>query len=814
VPPGLIDSSSGSSGDCREPIISDEMSRSTPRRRWLPLVPATVAAAGMWLWLLLGWGGPTVTRWADDIGCGVFSAVAAASMLSTARRQPPSMRRTWLMVGIGCVLWTLGEVAWCIYDLTDPGSVPIPSVADVGFLLLPVFGVVGLWQLPSQRETPIRRVLDAVLVGGSALLIWWVTVLDQMRQTLHGQPAGLTVTVAYPVLDVLLLTTAVLVAARAGLSRPRLLVLGSGLAVLTVADSMFAWLTASGGYASGAATDAAYMAAFALIAIAPFMRVERRQVAAVSDVGRFDRRRGIVTFVPFALAVGATLMRRLVGDDVGALPLVLWTLLAGCLLARQYLVIRENHDLVEELIAQRDQLRRSASSDSLTGLANRSALMEILERQLYDARHERLTVALLDINDFKLINDSHGHDTGDAVLVEIASRLRRTVRAEDLVARLGGDEFAVVARDIDDDGTALAERLQAAFVEPVRVGSRRFKVRASVGVIVASDTDHDAHTLLAHADVAMYQAKDGKDRSPASSVLLTGPRRLEAAKRLRLREEIGQPSLDQFSVAYQPVVDLATGRIRGVEALLRWTHPELGAVSPTYFIPLAEQAGSVALLGEHVLRTAAADLARLREVRPGYRLAAGINVSPVQLTDPELVGRIESLRCEFGLDASQFVLEVTEEALVEDLEVVASTIQTLVECGYSVAVDDFGTGYSSLRYLQRFMLDVLKIERTFVATMTAGARGATLVQSVIQMSAALDLQVIAEGIETIDQLRLLQTMNCELGQGFLFSPPTTYDQIESLIATGHVYPVGAGDEAPLLPEQRATFDRSLRIEHG
>jgi diguanylate cyclase (GGDEF)-like protein len=772
--------------------------------RWLRLAPAAGASVLMWLWLHGGWGGAAVTRWADDVGCGVFSAAAAAALLLTVRRQPPAIRPTWLLLGIGCAVWTLGEAVWCVYELGLHRDVPTPSAADVGFLLLPVFAVVGLWRLPGHRDTSGRRLLDTVLVGGAALLIFWETVIDQMRQHLAGASIGLFVTLAYPVLDVILLTTAVLVAARVGLTQPRLLVVGAGLAMLTIADSTFAWLTASGVYASGGATDVAFMAAFALIASAPFMPSGGHWADQdVVSERRLDRRRGLLTFVPFALAVAVTLQTRLTGHEVGLFPLVLWAVLAGCLLGRQYLAIRDNDDLVSELTVQRDQLRRSASTDSLTGLANRSELMDLLDWLVHSGDRERIAVALLDVNDFKLINDTHGHDTGDAVLVEIARRLRRTVRAEDTVARLGGDEFAVVARGVDDDGSALADRLIAAFVEPIRVGARRFKVRASVGVVLASESDTDPHTLLAHADVAMYQAKDGKDRARAASVLLTGPLRVEAANRLKLREEIGQPRLEQFTVAYQPVVDLATGRIRGVEALLRWAHPELGSVPPSYFIPLAEQVGSIGVLGEHVLRTAAVDLARLRLVRPDYRLAVGVNVSPVQLTDPELVNRIEALTEQHDLHPSQFVFEVTEEALVEDLEVAAATIQSLVERGYSVAVDDFGTGYSSLRYLQRFMLDVLKIDRTFVATMTSATRGAKLVHSVVQMSAALDLQVIAEGIETIDQLRLLQSMNCELGQGYLFSQPTSYDEIEALLVAGHVYAVGQGDSAPILPMQRS-----------
>ncbi|MDQ1705090.1 MAG: hypothetical protein QOF18_1456 [Frankiaceae bacterium] len=788
------------------------MVKITRARGGLRLVPAFGLSLGMWLWLLNGWGGPVVIQWADEVGAGVFSAAATGVMIWRLRRQPRGARRAWLLLAIGSAAWTAGEVVWCWYELVLHRAVPTPSIADVGFLLLPAFAVLALCSLKNQREARYRRLLDTALVGGSALLIWWLTVLENMHPANGDHGFAFLVTLAYPLLDVVLITTAVLIAARAGRGQPRFLTVGLALAFLTVADSTFAWLTAAGHYASGSATDAAFMTAFALLATAPLMPAGGNDDdSAGSEPNALASQRSPWPFVPFALGIGVSLVSVAGGRPLGLFPLFLWALLAGCLVGRQYLALRDNQRLLLEIRGQRDQLGLSARTDPLTGLVNRTVLVEMLEQELAKPDHPAIAVAVLDINDFKLINDSHGHDTGDAVLSELSRRLSRAVRSCDTVARLGGDEFAVVAVGVDDDGRALADRLLAAFSAPVSVGARNFAIRASVGVVIAADTGEDAHTLLAHADVAMYQAKDAKDPAGAPSVLLTGPRRVEAVQRLRLREETANPDLDQFFVAYQPVVDLATGRIRGLEALLRWTHPEFGSVGPADFIPLAEQVGSIGLLGDFVLRTAVADLAALHKAHPDHRLAVGVNIAPVQLTDPALLVRALTLMARHDLDPSQLVLEVTEEALVLDFDVAATTIATLMDHGFSVAVDDFGTGYSSLRYLQRFMLDVLKIDRSFVGAMTNGGRGPALVQSVIQMSSALDLQVIAEGIETIDQLRMLQSMNCELGQGFLFSPAVRIEAIEALLRTGHTYPVGAGEAAPLVPPQ-ATAARPEALE--
>jgi EAL domain-containing protein (putative c-di-GMP-specific phosphodiesterase class I) len=306
----------------------------------------------------------------------------------------------------------------------------------------------------------------------------------------------------------------------------------------------------------------------------------------------------------------------------------------------------------------------------------------------------------------------------------------------------------------------------------------------------------------------MYRTKANR-RSHTSITVLDATSRAEIARQLRISEDIAHPDLSQFHVRYQPVVDLATGAIRGVEALLRWHHPELGVVPPTVFIPLAEQAGSITALGALALTTATADFARLNAShnRPGLRMA--VNVSPRQLTDPDFVDFALTTIRDAGLRPDQLTFEVTEQAFEANLDNASGTVADLRAAGAEIAVDDFGTGYSSLRYLQQLELTVMKIDKLFVSDIRM-PRTRQLVRSVIEMAAGLGLQVVAEGIASIDQLRSLQELNCELGQGYLFSPPVSVDEIDDLLGSGHTYPVGLGDAAPVIPTPRRATDATTR----
>ena len=439
------------------------------------------------------------------------------------------------------------------------------------------------------------------------------------------------------------------------------------------------------------------------------------------------------------------------------------------------------HD-VSERRRLTDQLTHEAYHDALTGLPNRALLMRRIEQVLADHADERSALLLIDLDDFKVINDRHGHASGDLVLEVIGRRLQKAVRAEDTIARLGGDEFALLMRGSTQEVRATAGRLIEQIGQPVVAGGRRFLVKASVGVVFAGEDElENAHSMLSHADIALYEAKA---RDKGGVVFIEGHERDAAAKQVHLREQIAQPDLSQFSVVYQPIVDLTTGWMRGVESLLRWNHPDLGSVPPDDFIPMAEAGGSIQLLGWHVLSETCAQLERWKQLAPDHRLAVGVNVSSRQLDEPGFAARVLELIGRYDVDPSQIVLELTEQSLSVDFETAVTVVSDLRAGGVSVAVDDYGTGYSSLRYLHRFDADVVKIDRSFIANLEGSLHTQKIVRSVMDMAIALDLQSIAEGIETRAQLALIRDLGCELGQGYLFSRPVPAEEIGHLLAGG------------------------------
>ncbi len=436
------------------------------------------------------------------------------------------------------------------------------------------------------------------------------------------------------------------------------------------------------------------------------------------------------------------------------------------------------HD-VSERRELTDRLQQQAHHDTLTGLPNRALLMERIEAALVAGPSRSFGLLLLDLDDFKVINDRHGHAAGDVVLTVIGQRLTGLVRASDTVARLGGDEFAVLVDGATPDVRAVAERLTEAVERPVVAGGRRFHVRTSIGAVIAADLPSEsAQSLLSHADIALYEAKA---RDKGGVVLIEGTSRDDAAKQVLLKEQIAQPDLDQFSVVYQPIVDLVSGEMRGVEALLRWHHPDLGPVPPDVFIPLAEHGGSIQTLGWFVLDRACAQLAAWQREFPQHRLAIGVNVSVRQLDEAGFAQRVAALVAGHGIGADQVVVELTEQSLALDFETAVEVVAELRAIGVSVAVDDYGTGYSSLQYLHRFDADVVKIDRSFVANVVGSVHTQKIVRSVMHMAESLDLQSIAEGIETPEQLTIVQSLGCELGQGYLFSRPVPPDAIGRLL---------------------------------
>jgi diguanylate cyclase (GGDEF)-like protein/PAS domain S-box-containing protein len=436
---------------------------------------------------------------------------------------------------------------------------------------------------------------------------------------------------------------------------------------------------------------------------------------------------------------------------------------------------------VSERKALEEQLRKLAFHDPLTLLANRSLFWNRVEHALALAQRTRLRVAVmfLDLDNFKNVNDSLGHDTGDRLLQAAAQRLVKATRPSDTVARLGGDEFAILLEGIgsDTDAERVALPIAAAFNQPLLVDGRETEASASIGVACSQPGD-DAEQLLRNADIAMYNAKAA---GKARLVVFQPHMQEQLHDRLRLEQDIDLAlARDEFFLEFQPVVDLTRRELLGVEALLRWNHPQRGLVMPGAFIPIAEESGRIVELGRRVLVDACTQVrAMSHSVAAGDSLRVAVNISGRHLQQGNLVEDVRHALAVSGLEPGSLVIELTESTIMQNTETNLARLRDLKALGVRLAIDDFGVGYSSLSYLHRFPIDILKIDRAFVSRMTEQNGGPELARAVVMLGTTLGLETIAEGIENEDQARTLLDLGCVAGQGFLFAGSSSLDVVST-----------------------------------
>jgi diguanylate cyclase (GGDEF)-like protein len=390
-------------------------------------------------------------------------------------------------------------------------------------------------------------------------------------------------------------------------------------------------------------------------------------------------------------------------------------------------------------------------------------------------------VLYLDLDDFKKVNDSLGHSEGDRLLVVAAERFRICARAGDTVARLGGDEFAVLIEDgADAEGvTSVVERLSEAMSRPFVLGGNEVHVKMSVGVATAGPED-SADDLLRNADMAMYTAKRrGKGRSETYQAHMYTDVKHRGEMEIALRSAIEE---EELYLAYQPIFSLKSGRLEGIEALVRWEHPQFGHLLPQHFVPLAEETGLIVRMGRWVLREACRQAQVWRSAFPETPLTVSVNISGRQLTELDLVNETRMALAETGVVPEAVVLEITESVLMQQSGSVLEQLKALKALGVQIAIDDFGTGYSSLSYLQRFPIDLIKIARPFVEDVTAGVDKSALARAIIGLGDTLRLRTVAEGVETPEQCAALRFLGCSMGQGYYFAPPLPPPEIARLLA--------------------------------
>jgi diguanylate cyclase (GGDEF)-like protein/PAS domain S-box-containing protein len=441
--------------------------------------------------------------------------------------------------------------------------------------------------------------------------------------------------------------------------------------------------------------------------------------------------------------------------------------------------------LFEDITEQRnkdEKLQKLASLDSLTGLPNRNVFNDRLDHAIHQSHRKavRLAVFFLDLDRFKHINDSLGHKAGDQLLCEVANRLKQCVREGDTVARLGGDEFTLILEDIRsiEFVAKVAEKVLNVVSKTYDLEGTEVNISPSIGISLYPADGKNSDVLLKNADAAMYHAKEsGRNNFQFYSAEMNE----RAAERLAMQTSLRKAvEKEELYLDFQPQIDLRTGKISGAEALLRWNSPELGQVSPFHFVPILEDTGLISIVGEMVLRKACETYLVLQnELDADFRIA--VNLSGRQFSGGQLATKIRGILEETGMATNNLELEITENILMDDTNLAIATLTELSELGISLAIDDFGTGYSSLSYLKQFPLDVLKIDRSFVRDINDDADDAAIVDAILAMSRRLNLEVVAEGVETVDQLTFLQKNDCPRVQGYYFSKPLSFDDFKIFI---------------------------------
>lgn len=758
--------------------------------RLVPVVALCVLAV-FTLSLRARWGDDQGVLWVDDLGQLGTALCAGLTAAWAAVRTSGRMRRSWVAVSIGASSWALGQVIWCYYELILHRATPFPSMADAGYLVFPVAAAVSLWVFPSVDGNGARRrwLFDGAIMVTALVTVSWTTTLGAIAHAGGDSTFAFAVSLAYPVGDILILTMALAGVARSSAYRTQLVLLCAAMSAMAIADSSFTYLTATGRYVTGSPADIGWAASFLLLAVAAAhsANTSTRDRVSSDDPKLAKPAEGrpaaatMLPYIPLLVAGSVIVSRGMQGHHIDAVQTVTLSMALVLVLLRQYSTVRENRRLLEVVAAREVALHEQAFHDRLTGLANRALFIDRVQHAL--DLHQRdlrpLGVLFCDLDDFKTVNDTMGHGAGDTLLARVSERMLGTLRPGDTLARLGGDEFAVLLED-GGEPSVVAERLADSLRNPFTVCERAITIRVSIGITTlhGDEPTPTLDDLLARADIAMYAAK----RAGKGQVAVYDPGMMVPhADDLHLRQPLTRAIAERLvGVAYQPIVDMSTGHVLGLEALARWTH-DGRPISPAQFIPIAARADLLGRLTDHMLDRACAQLAVWTALVGHHDLRIGVNVPPSLISDLAFPARVARVIDTYGLAPRQLVLEITEDALLDNLEDVRIVTSHLRDLGALLSLDDFGRGYSSLLHLQQIPLDSVKIDQGFVTNIDRDPTAERFTGALLSLGRDLGLPVIAEGVERSTQAQVLRDLHCPYAQGFLFSRPGTPEEVQALV---------------------------------
>ena len=744
------------------------------------------------------------------VGSATVAMSAAACAVATwihTRRMAPAYRPSPRLFAIGLGAWALGAAFSLFVSLTGATTGLVAHLVSVAYLSASAIHTVAVLLHPSLRSRMIKvRILaNSVIVGASVLTVLWYAA---GRHLIEAGEALLPVgsLLAYPASDAVLIALTMAVVIRSGRQRSPLsgaaratasMILAAFVAIF-VGDLVHLALSAHApSIAAPLITEAFWILGFGFVTRSVWMVRQDGWAPHEGDDRRLSAALGNAPVVAAVAAGGAAIADWAVRGAVDAPGMFMLTVVVSMVLARQSVTVRDNRKLGESLERIVEDLEHQASHDSLTGLPNRSGLTARIRTVLDDTERAGRCAALMfvDLDHLKPVNDSLGHAAGDALLRTTAERLKRRVGPS--LTRFGGDEFVVVLDGLPAaDPTASAElvgrQVVADTAEPIDVEGHLIRPSVSVGIAVAAP-GMAPEELMRRADLALYRAKENGRRRVATYDAFNEP---DARRLIDLESELRRAIRhDEFEVHYQPVVELATGRLCGVESLLRWRHPERGLLSPDAFLDEAAGCGLLGTIGERTLMRVCADLAPLCTVEDGAPLRAAVNLSTTELTDSRLLQRVRSALETFDMDPTRLVVEITEDVIVDDD--IRSTIDALRAMGVSLSIDDFGTGNSSLRQLGTYPAETLKVDRSFISALGEDEHHTAIVRAILGLARNLGLHTVAEGVEHEEQAQLLRELGCDDAQGWLFAPALTLEELE----------VRLGGERPSQFRQLSALDR-------